>query len=89
MNLEAASGKMTGHRAVGMLLICVLFVGCSSWLPSAKRDTITTWNSYDEARTFSILKNNKCKAIRFSTLNALCRVLDCSPGDLLEYSRED
>lgn len=34
----------------------------------------------------SILKNNKCKAIRFSTLNALCRALDCSPGDLLEYS---
>ena len=34
----------------------------------------------------SILKNNKCKAIRFSTLNALCRALDCNPGDLLEYS---
>jgi putative transcriptional regulator len=37
----------------------------------------------------SILKNNKCRAIRFSTLNALCRALDCSPGDLLEYSEED
>lgn len=37
----------------------------------------------------SILKNNKCKAIRFSTLNALCRALDCSPGDLLEYSSEE
>ena len=37
----------------------------------------------------SILKNNKCKAIRFSTLNALCRALDCSPGDLLEYSGEE
>lgn len=33
----------------------------------------------------SILKNNKAKAIRFSTLNALCRELDCQPGDLLEY----
>lgn len=37
----------------------------------------------------SILKNNKCKAIRFSTLNALCKALDCSPGDLLEYNEEE
>jgi Predicted transcriptional regulator len=37
----------------------------------------------------SILKNNKCKAIRFSTLNALCKVLNCTPGDLLEYSEEE
>ena len=37
----------------------------------------------------SILKNNKCKAIRFSTLNALCRVLECTPGDLMEYSDEE
>jgi len=36
----------------------------------------------------SILKNNKCRAIRFSTLNELCRVLECQPNDLLEY-RED
>lgn len=33
----------------------------------------------------SILKNNKAKAIRFSTLTALCRELDCQPGDLLAY----
>ncbi|MBR7926718.1 helix-turn-helix transcriptional regulator [Aerococcaceae bacterium zg-ZUI334] len=33
----------------------------------------------------SILKNNKAKAIRFSTLNALCKALDCQPGDLIEY----
>ena len=33
----------------------------------------------------SILKTNKARAIRFSTLNALCRALDCKPGDLLEY----
>jgi putative transcriptional regulator len=33
----------------------------------------------------SILKNNRGKAIRFSTLNALCRVLACQPADLLEY----
>ncbi|MBR0130887.1 MAG: helix-turn-helix transcriptional regulator [Firmicutes bacterium] len=36
----------------------------------------------------SILKNSKAKAIRFSTLMALCHVLQCQPGDLLEY-RED
>ena len=33
----------------------------------------------------SILKNNKAKAIRFSTLKALCRELGCQPGDILEY----
>ncbi|WP_285012688.1 helix-turn-helix domain-containing protein [Lactococcus formosensis] len=33
----------------------------------------------------SILKNGKAKAIRFSTLEGLCRVLECQPGDLLEY----
>ena len=36
----------------------------------------------------SILKNNKAKAVRFSTLEALCRALDCQPGDLLEYRKE-
>ena len=34
----------------------------------------------------SILKNSKAKAIRFSTLEALCRELDCQPGDLLQYT---
>jgi putative transcriptional regulator len=33
----------------------------------------------------SILKTNKAKAIRFSTLDSICRELDCQPGDLLEY----
>lgn len=33
----------------------------------------------------SILKNGKAKAIRFSTLEAICKVLDCQPGDILEY----
>lgn len=36
----------------------------------------------------SILKNGKAKAIRFSTLKALCEVLDCQPGDILEYHRD-
>ena len=33
----------------------------------------------------SILKNNKAKAIRFSTLEAICKALDCQPGDILEF----
>lgn len=33
----------------------------------------------------SILKNNKARAVRFSTLEAICRALDCQPGDILEY----
>ena len=37
----------------------------------------------------SILKNNKAKAVRFSTLDALCRALNCQPADLLEYVPED
>ena len=37
----------------------------------------------------SILKNNKAKAVRFSTLEALCRELRCQPGDILEYSEEE
>ncbi len=37
----------------------------------------------------SILKNNKAKAVRFSTLEALCKILDCQPGDILEYVDEE
>lgn len=36
----------------------------------------------------SILKNGKAKAIRFSTLAAICRALDCQPGDILEYKSD-
>ncbi|MDO6738077.1 helix-turn-helix transcriptional regulator [Wenyingzhuangia sp. 2_MG-2023] len=36
----------------------------------------------------SILKNNKAKAIRFSTLDAVCEALDCQPADILEYRKE-
>ncbi|MFA8303164.1 helix-turn-helix domain-containing protein [Paenibacillus alvei] len=37
----------------------------------------------------SILKTNKAKAIRFSTLDALCSILECQPGDILEYVEEE
>ncbi len=37
----------------------------------------------------SILKNGKAKAIRFSTLDEICKVLDCQPGDILEYRSDD
>lgn len=36
----------------------------------------------------SILKNNKAKAIRLSTLNEICKALDCQPGDILEYIQD-
>ncbi len=36
----------------------------------------------------SILKTNKGKAIRFSTLDAICKELDCTPGDILEYRKD-
>jgi putative transcriptional regulator len=44
----------------------------------AKRVDITMAN-------ISILKNGKARAIRFSTLEAICQALDCQPGDILEY----
>jgi putative transcriptional regulator len=37
----------------------------------------------------SILKNGKAKAIRFSTLEAICKALDCQPGDILEYRNDE
>ena len=37
----------------------------------------------------SILKNNKAKAIRFTTLEAICKALDCQPGDILSYEQEE
>ena len=37
----------------------------------------------------AVLKNGRAKAVRFSTLEAMCRVLDCQPGDLLEYVEQD
>lgn len=37
----------------------------------------------------SILKNGKAKAIRFTTLDKICEVLECQPGDILEYTKND
>ncbi|PWV51979.1 helix-turn-helix transcriptional regulator [Chitinophaga sp. S165] len=37
----------------------------------------------------SILKTGKAKAVRFSTLEAICKVLECQPGDILEYKEEE
>ena len=35
------------------------------------------------------MKNNKAKAVRLSTLNAICKALDCQPGDILQYVEDD
>ena len=40
------------------------------------------------AQNLSVLKTGKARAIRFSTLDALCRILDCQPADLIEYRDE-
>ena len=48
----------------------------------AQRGDITMAN-------LSILKNNKARAVRFSTLEAICKALDCQPGDILEYVPEE
>ena len=48
----------------------------------AERDGISNVN-------LSNLKTGKVRAIRFSTLNAICRELDCQPGDILEFSPDD
>lgn len=40
------------------------------------------------AQNLSILKTGRAKAVRFSTLEAICRTLDCQPGDILEYRME-
>lgn len=37
----------------------------------------------------SVLKNGKAKAIKISTLDSICKALDCQPGDILEYVKED
>lgn len=53
-----------------------------------KRDMTLTELSEEVGVTISnlsILKTGKAKAIRFSTLNAICKALDCQPGDILEY----
>lgn len=41
------------------------------------------------AANLSVLKTGKAKAIRFSTLEAICKVLDCQPGDILEYVADE
>ena len=48
----------------------------------AEKVDITTAN-------LSILKNNKARAVRFSTLDALCRALDCQPGDILAWEPDE
>lgn len=53
-----------------------------SSLELSKRISLTQAN-------LSILKTGKAKAVRFSTLNAICRELDCQPGDILEYRPDE
>ncbi len=57
----------------------------------AKKKQSLTWLSREtdiNINNLSILKTGKAKAIRFSTLEAICGALGCQPGDILEYSEE-
>ncbi|HEY4483524.1 MAG TPA: helix-turn-helix domain-containing protein [Candidatus Paceibacterota bacterium] len=47
---------------------------------------VQTYDVYNIAN-ISILKNGRAKAVRFETLEAICKALDCQPGDILEYNR--
>lgn len=60
----------------------MLAVRKMSSLELAERIGITPAN-------LSILKTGKAKAVRFSTLDAICKALDCQPGDILEYREEE
>lgn len=62
-------------------LDAVMAKRCISLTELAERVDITLAN-------LSILKTNKAKAVRFSTLEALCRELKCQPGDLLEFTKD-
>ena len=67
-----------------ILRIIVTFLG--TFGAASIIETIT----YPLADTnLSILKNNKAKAVRFSTLESICKALDCQPGDILIYEDEE
>lgn len=51
--------------------------------------TELAWKVDITLANLSILKNNKAKAVRLSTLNAICKALDCQPGDILQYVEDD
>lgn len=77
---------MTLYEAIGMAII--------SRLDRVMADRKISLNELSERVgvsnvNLSKLKTGKVSAIRFSTLNAICRTLNCQPGDILEYSRDD
>lgn len=78
---KAESDETEGTRIV-VKLDDVLYQRRMTLTELAERIGITLAN-------LSILKTGKAKAIRFSTLEAICRELDCQPGDLLGYDGED
>ena len=76
-------GKERGHKmAININLDVMMAMRKKSLTELANEVDITLAN-------LSILKNNKAKAIRFSTLEAICKALDCQPGDILQYIEEE
>lgn len=77
MNLQYKEGE---RMAIIVNLDVMLAKRKMSSLELAEKIGITQAN-------LSVLKTNKGKAIRFSTLNSICEALDCTPGDILEYKK--
>ena len=74
--------KGTGVLFIGEDLDVMLAMRKMTSLELSERIGITQAN-------LSILRTGKAKAIRFSTLDAICKELDCQPGDIIKYSKED
>ena len=67
-----------------------IIVNLDVMMAKRKRSVTELANRVDiTMANLSILKNNKAKAVRFTTLDAICRVLECQPGDILEYVEDD
>lgn len=67
-----------------------IIVNLDVMMAKRKRSLTDLANQVDiTLANLSILKNNRAKAIRFSTLESICRALDCQPGDILEYVRDE
>ena len=56
--------------------------------PSASEEVAGS-NAHVTPANVSILKNGRAKAVRFTTLDAICKALDCQPGDILEWEDDD
>ena len=87
--LPAVTWRESGNRelaqADGCEHLAELEYAIDVWSGSAEKNAELAEKIDLTPANLSILKNNKAKAVRFTTLNAICKALDCQPGDLLEW----